>query len=79
MKPFNDLLPWYSDYRINAHHMIAEELLGGHHVNLDGYVHDGKVKVLGVIDEHMYPGTHAFQRFEYPSRVPADAQAGMVD
>ncbi len=78
VKPFNDLLPWYTDYTINAHHMIAEELLEGVQVNLDGYVHEGKVRVLGVIDEHMYPGTHAFRSFEYPSRVPQEVQARMV-
>lgn len=78
VKPFNDLLPWYTDFTINAHHMIAEELLQGRQVNLDGYVCDGEVRVLGVIDEHMYPGTHAFHRFEYPSRVPAEVQARMV-
>ena len=32
---------------------------------------------LGVIDEHMYPGTRAFRSFEYPSRVPAEVQARM--
>ena len=47
-------------------------------VNLDGYVHEGKVRVLGVIDEHMYPGTCAFRSFEYPSRVPQEVQARMV-
>ena len=78
VKPFNDLLPWYTDYRINAHNMIAEELLQGRQVNLDGYVHEGQVKVLGVIDEHMYPGTSAFQRFEYPSRVPPETQRRMI-
>jgi hypothetical protein len=78
VKPFNDLLPWYTDFTINAHHMIAEELLDGVQVNLDGYVSGGEVKVLGVIDEHMYPGTYAFSRFEYPSRVLAEVQARMV-
>ena len=77
VKPFNDLLPWYSDYTIDAHHMIAEELLEGHQVNLDGYVHEGAVTVLGVIDENLFPGTYAFRNFEYPSRVPADVQARM--
>jgi biotin carboxylase len=48
-------------------------------VNIDGYVHGGKVTVLGVIDEHMYPGTYAFQSFEYPSRVPAATQARMSE
>ena len=78
VKPFDDLLPWYTDFTINAHHMIAEELLEGVQVNLDGYVSGGQVRVLGVIDEHMYPGTYAFNRFEYPSRVPAEVQSRMV-
>jgi len=77
VRPFNDLLPWYTDFTIDAHNMIAEEVLPGVQVNLDGYVHEGKVSVLGVIDEHMYPGTYAFRSFEYPSRVPAATQARM--
>ena len=79
VKPFNDLLPWYTDFGIDAHHMIAEEVLPGVQVNLDGYVHAGEVTVLGVIDEHMYPGTYAFRSFEYPSRVPPATQARMVE
>jgi len=78
VKPFNDLLPWYTSYSINAHHMIAEEILPGHQLNMDGYVHDGKVTVLGVIDENLFPGTCAFRSFEYPSRVPQEAQARMA-
>jgi len=78
VKPFNDLLPWYTDFRVDAHHMIAEELLPGHQVNLDGYVHDGAVRVLGVIDENLFPGTSAFRNFEYPSRVPPAVQARMA-
>ena len=77
VRPFNDLLPWYTDFTVDAHNMIAEEILPGVQVNLDGYVHEGKVTVLGVIDENMYPGTYAFQSFKYPSRVPAEAQAQM--
>lgn len=77
VKPFNDLLPWYTDFRVDAHNMIAEELLPGHQVNIDGYVHDGAVTVLGVIDENLFPGTFAFRNFEYPSRVPAGVQDGM--
>jgi biotin carboxylase len=34
--------------------------------------------VLGVIDEHMYPGTQAFHRFEYPSQVPPEIQGRMI-
>ena len=77
VKPFNDLLPWYTDFRIDAHNMIAEELLPGHQYNLDGFVHDGEVRLLGVIDENLYPGTYAFRSFEYPSRASAAAQERM--
>ena len=77
VKPFNDLIPWYSDFTIDAHHMIAEELVDGHQVNLDGYVHEGEVTILGVIDENLFPGTCAFRNFEYPSRVPQEVQERM--
>ena len=43
--------------------MIAEEILDGVQVNIDGYVHNGVINVLGVVDEVMYPGTQAFMRF----------------
>ena len=78
VKPFNDLMRWYTDYAMDAHHLIAEEILEGVQVNLDGYVHQGRVRVLGVIDEHMYPGTSAFRSFEYPSRVPAEVRERMA-
>lgn len=78
VKPFNDLMAWYTDYRVDAHYMIAEELLDGVQVSLDGYAHGGEVRVLGIIDEIMYPGTQAFASFEYPSRVPAEVQARMT-
>lgn len=75
VKPFNDLMSWYTDCRIDTHHMIAEELLTGVQLNLDGYVHEGQVHTLGVIDANMYPGTQAFASFEYPSRVPAEVRS----
>ncbi len=75
IKPFNDLMPLYTPFDINAAHMIAEEMMDGVQLNVDGYVHNGKVKVLGIVDEVMYPGTQAFMRFEYPSRLPLDARA----
>jgi hypothetical protein len=78
VKPFNDLMRWYSDFEVDAHHMIAEEILEGVQLNLDGYVHGGRVHVLGVIDENLYPGTSAFRSFEYPSRLPAEARARLT-
>jgi ATP-grasp domain-containing protein len=50
---------------------VAEELLEGDEVTLEGYVHAGRVTVIGVTDSVKYPGTNSFERFEYPSRLPA--------
>lgn len=69
VQPFDDLMPLYTPFSIGARAMIAEEILRGDQINIDGYVHKGRVTVLGMVDEVMYPGTHAFMRFEYPSRL----------
>ena len=42
--------------------------------NLDGWVRDGRVHALGVVDAIMYPGTQAFMRWEHPSRLDAAVQ-----
>ena len=78
VRPFNDLMRTHTDYAVDAHHMIAEEVLRGVQVNVDGFVHGGEIKVLGFIDEVMYPGTQAFMRFEYPSRLPPTVQERMA-
>lgn len=47
--------------------------------NLDGWVADGRINALGVVDAVMYPGTRAFMRWETPSRLPASVQARALD
>jgi hypothetical protein len=58
--------------------ILAERPVCGHQVNIDGYVHQGQVRVLGIIDEWMYPGEHAgarhFLRFGHPSVLPAETK-----
>lgn len=54
----------------SAHRLMLEEPLRGPQYNLDGFVHEGQVHVLGVVDAVTYPGTQAFQRWELPSRLP---------
>ncbi|MSQ73932.1 MAG: ATP-grasp domain-containing protein [Betaproteobacteria bacterium] len=71
VRPFNDLAADYTGFDLNAHHMIAEELLSGLLINIDGYARNGSVRFLGMVDALLFPGTDAFMRFEYPSRVPA--------
>ena len=51
---------------------VAEELMEGDEVTLEGYVHAGRVTVIGVTDSVKYPGTNSFERFEYPSRFPRE-------
>jgi hypothetical protein len=53
-----------------AHRLLLEEPVRGAQYNLDGWVRDGQVHVLGFVDSIMYPGTQAFMRFELPSRLP---------
>ncbi|HEU4448832.1 MAG TPA: ATP-grasp domain-containing protein [Gaiellaceae bacterium] len=54
----------------DAHGFLAEELLSGAEVTLEGYVHEGRVTTIGVTDSVKYPGTLSFERFEYPSALP---------
>ncbi len=80
VRPFNDLMPLYTDFDINSEHLIGESLLTGRHqVTVDGYAERGDVKILGVVDSVMYPNTNAFQRFEYPSLLPDGVQKRMSD
>ncbi|HEX2111952.1 MAG TPA: ATP-grasp domain-containing protein [Gaiellaceae bacterium] len=62
-----------------AHGFLAEELLGGLEVTLEGYVHGGRATTIGVTDSVKYPGTISFERFEYPSRLAADRQAELAE
>jgi hypothetical protein len=58
-----------------AHRMMLEEPVRAPQYNLDGYVHQGRLHVLGVVDAVMYPGTQSFMRFEMPSRLATAVQA----
>jgi ATP-grasp domain len=58
-----------------AHGFIAEELLTGLEVTLEGYSYSGRVTTIGVTDSVKYPGTNSFERFEYPSSLSAERLA----
>ena len=67
--PFNQVMQQLRpDVKANAHYMIAESLLVGVQLNIDGYVQKGKVTLFGIVDEILYPDTHTFSGFSYPSR-----------
>jgi hypothetical protein len=64
---------------VDADGFLAEELLTGDEVTVEGFVHGGRVTVVGVTDSVKYPGTNSFQRFEYPSALPAERVAELRD
>lgn len=77
VEPFNALLRAHTDWTVDAGSLLAEELLHGPQVSLEGYVQGGRAHVLGILDAIMHPGTDSFLRFVYPSSLPGGVQAAM--
>lgn len=77
LKPFNDLLANFGDFPINANHVLLEELLCGKQVTVEGFVFQGNVTIMGIVDSIMFPGTISFSRFQYPSTLPQAVQVSM--
>jgi hypothetical protein len=75
--PFERLLQSYVGSNIGTNRLIAEGVLPGMHVTVEGYVFDGEVGILGVVDSIFFPRTLAFSRFEYPSSLPQSVQERM--
>ncbi|MBI4440533.1 ATP-grasp domain-containing protein [Candidatus Woesearchaeota archaeon] len=75
--PFNTLLRQYTPFTIDGHRLLAEEVLRGQQVTVEGYV-QGKPTITGIIDSIMYPGTFCFKRFDCPSSLPQQVQKQMA-
>src|SRR5260221_644983 len=75
---FADVMRAHSSFTEDPFSMIAEGALRGRQVTANGYARDGRVTMLGTVDSLMYPGTDQFQRFQYPSSLPA-AELARVD
>ncbi len=76
--PFN----WFANHHgLSAYqgHFIAEEMLCGKQVTLEGFVYNNEVEVIGIVDSHMVSGTISFSRFEYPSCLSLAVQQRMTD
>jgi hypothetical protein len=58
--------------------MIAEGLIEGDQVTVEGFIHNGRARVIGIVDSVMYPGTRSFKQFDYPSHAPKNVQARMA-
>jgi hypothetical protein len=57
---------------VEAGGFLAEELVRGQEVTVEGFVAEGRVTVVGVTDSVKYAGTNSFERFEYPSALPPE-------
>jgi biotin carboxylase len=77
--PLERLLERKAEIEIGTTRLIAEGLLSGDQVTVEGYAYGGEVTILGVVDSIFFPGTLAFSRFEYPSALPEDVQERMAD
>jgi hypothetical protein len=59
---------------VDGHHCIAEGMISsGSQVTQEGWAHDGQVRIYGTIDSlRCGPTGSSFDRYQYPSRLPAE-------
>jgi hypothetical protein len=82
VRPFEEVQKRLLPDAGTAHSMMLEEPVQharGLQYSLDGVAFNGEIKPLGIVDSVMYPGTQAFMRFDYPSRLPDTAQTQALD
>lgn len=81
VEPFERLRRARLPQACSAHRLMRETPVAPDtpQYNLDGWVADGRVHAFGVVDAIMVPGTQAFQRWEFPSALPASVQARALD
>jgi len=77
--PLERLLQHHADIDVGTTRLIAEGLLKGVQVTVEGYAFGGEVTILGVVDSILFSGTLVFSRFEYPSTLPQNVQERMAD
>lgn len=74
---FNQLVAGLTEFEYDGHYFLAEEVLRGQQVTLEGFVQEGQVGILGVVDSVKQPETDSFTGFYYPSQLPAGVQDRM--
>jgi biotin carboxylase len=76
---FHELVREHTGFEKDGRWFLAEELLTGSLVTVEGFAAGGEVEILGVVDSVTHPVTGSFVRFNYPSALPPDVQARMRD
>jgi hypothetical protein len=79
MAVFNRLVAGLTDFDVDGRFFLAEELLHGDLVTVEGWVCDGRVGILGIVDSGLDPRTRSFVRFDYPSALPGPVQEELAD
>ena len=74
---FNDLVARLTSLEVGGSWFLAEGLLQGDPVTVEGFAQEGEVGILGVVDSVLHPATGSFLRFDYPSQLPAAVQERM--
>jgi biotin carboxylase len=74
---FNRIVRAFTDFEIDGGWLLAEELVGGQQVTVEGWADGGEIVILGVVDSVRHPETGSFLRFVYPSALPAPVQRRM--
>ncbi|MFG0318247.1 MAG: acetyl-CoA carboxylase biotin carboxylase subunit family protein [Planctomycetota bacterium JB042] len=72
---FDRLLDAWSDIPVDAGWFVAEGVLSGRQVTVEGYTCEGEFRLLGVSDSILHPGTSSFARFDYPAALPDETRA----
>jgi biotin carboxylase len=72
VEPFEQIVRQRLPAAGTAHRLLLEEPIRGLQYNMDGYVFDGVVHEIGIVQAIMHPGTDAFMRFDYPCGLAAD-------
>ena len=78
MAIFNRLVAAFLHGEIDGHWFLAEALLRGDQVTVEGFAGQGAIEILGVVDSTLHPNG-SFAHFDYPSALPAAVQQRMAD
>ncbi len=81
-EPFNKIMRKFDvpqEFSEMKETCIAESLLTGHMCTLEGYAHQGRVVVYGIVDSVREEDRSSFSRYEYPSSLPQEVQFRMAD
>ncbi|HMO19439.1 MAG TPA: ATP-grasp domain-containing protein [Candidatus Melainabacteria bacterium] len=79
LEPIKWLIKEFTEFEEETDQFILEELLTGMQVSLEGFVFEGEVTVMAIVEAVLIPGTLSFVRWHYPARIPDEIHQKMTD